>query len=64
MQKKTKSTRRSSEEDNGESLQIDVQYNPDIVAGLLQELGQQVDLKCSQIQTDTNFIIMQLQQVN
>lgn len=62
MTKKIKSTKRTSDEDNGESLQIDVQYNPDIVAGLLQELGQQVDSKCSQIQADTNFIIMQLQQ--
>ena len=57
-----KTQKRTSDEDSGASAQIDVQYNPDIVAGLLQELGEQVDLKCSQIQTDTDFIIMQLQQ--
>ena len=57
-----KTQKRTSDEDSNGSAQIDVQYNPDIVAGLLQELGEQVDLKCSQIQTDTDFIIMQLQQ--
>jgi hypothetical protein len=66
MTKKVGKTRQRTSDvpydNNASSLQIDVQYNPDIVAGLLQELGEQVDMKCSQIQTDTDFIIMQLQQ--
>jgi hypothetical protein len=41
---------------------IDVQYNPDIVAGLLLELQQQVDNKCSQIQKDADFMTISIQQ--
>jgi hypothetical protein len=41
---------------------IDVQYNPDIVAGLLHELQQQMDNKCSQIQKDADFMTISIQQ--
>lgn len=41
---------------------IDVQYNPDIVAGLLLELQQQVENKCSQIQKDADFMTISIQQ--
>ena len=54
-----KANRNSDECDDG-VLQIDVQYNPDIVAGLMQDLGDQVDMRCAQIQTDTDFIITKI----
>jgi hypothetical protein len=34
---------------------IDVQYNPDIIHGLLEELSNHLEQKCAQIQKDTEF---------
>jgi Nbl1 / Borealin N terminal/Cell division cycle-associated protein 8 len=49
--------------DDAESLlPIDVQYNPKIVDGLLYELMQQVDIKCTQLQKDSDFMTMSIQQ--
>jgi Nbl1 / Borealin N terminal/Cell division cycle-associated protein 8 len=49
--------------DDAESLlPIDVQYNPKIVDGLLYELMQQVDTKCTQLQKDSDFMTMSIQQ--
>lgn len=56
-----KSENRSS--DDADNLQpIDVQYNPDIVDGLLNELQQQVDAKCAQLQRDSDFMTISIQQ--
>jgi hypothetical protein len=62
MPKKTKTTKRISDDDENGSVQIDVQYNPDIITGLLQELSQRVDNRCTQIQTDADFHILHMQQ--
>ena len=49
--------------DNAEILQpIDVLYNPQIVEGLLEQLQQQVSVKCSQLQKDSDFMTISIQQ--
>lgn len=49
--------------DDGESLQpIDVQYNPNIVDGLLRELHLKVEAKCNQLQKDSDFMTISIQQ--
>jgi hypothetical protein len=53
---------RTSEEDDHQLTQTDIQYNPEIIANLLQELEKQVESKCSQIQKDTDFMISSIQQ--
>ncbi len=55
--KKSKKKERTSEEDDHHLSQVDVQYNPDIVQNLLDDLERQVDAKCSQIQKDTDYMI-------
>lgn len=52
----------SISEDDNSLPKIDVQYNPDIVTGLLEELQLQVDAKCHQLQKDSDFMITSLQQ--
>ena len=59
---KKKSPRNSSEEDEMRMGQIDIQYNPDIIDGLLQELSSHVDGKCAQIQQDSDFLSTSIQQ--
>lgn len=49
-------------EEESTSVPIDVQYNPDIVTGLLQELGSNVETKCAQIQKDSDFMITSIKQ--
>lgn len=44
------------------SIQIDVQYNPDIVASLLADLHSQVESKCNQIQKDSDFMVTSIRQ--
>lgn len=41
---------------------IDVHYNPDIVTGLISELEQSVEVKCSQIQKDSDFHCASIQE--
>lgn len=53
---------RNSEEDDHQLTQTDIQYNPEIIANLLQDLEKQVESKCSQIQKDTDFMISSIQQ--
>jgi hypothetical protein len=64
--KKSKTTKkkssRLSEEDDIHIDQIDVQYNPDIVTSLLDELAQAVEVKCAQIQKDSDFLATSIQQ--
>lgn len=57
---KKKETRTSSFD--GNLKPIDVQYNPDIIDGLLQELKQQMEAKCNQLQKDSDFMTTSIQQ--
>jgi hypothetical protein len=57
---KKKTARFSDEEDS--LPKIDVQYNPEIVKGLLQELELQLEMKCNQIQKDSDFMVTSIQQ--
>eukprot|EP01036_Dinobryon_divergens_P048444 gene48444-64987_t len=56
---KKKSSRNSEDED---LPAIDVQYNPDIIDGHLQDIEELVDSKCNQIQKDIDFMKTSLQQ--
>ena len=63
--KKTKGSKKKSLDEGDDDLalsQIDVKYNPDIVTGLLKDLAVHVESKCSQIQKETEFMIISLQQ--
>ena len=57
---KKSETRTSDDVDNLEP--IDVQYNPHIVDGLLEELQQQVNAKCAQLRRDSDFMTISIQQ--
>lgn len=50
---------RSSEE---EVTAVDVQYNPDIIAGMLQDLDLDVESRCMQIQKEIDFMATSIQQ--
>lgn len=41
---------------------VDVQYNPDIITGLLQDLNIDVESKCLQIQKELDFMATSVQQ--
>ncbi len=58
--KKVKKVARTSEEEDEQLLKVDVQYNPDIVQNLLDDLEKQVNLKCAQIQRDADAMVMSL----
>lgn len=47
---------RNSEEEELSITPVDVQYNPDIVNGMLLDLEAQVEAKCLQIQKDIDFM--------
>lgn len=53
---------RLSEEDEDNSEFLDVQYNPDFVASLLEDLKIQIEAKCNQIQKDADFMVTSIQQ--
>jgi hypothetical protein len=55
----TKPKPRTSEE---EVTAVDVQYNPDIIAGMLQDLELDVDSRCMQIQKEIDFMATSIQQ--
>jgi hypothetical protein len=57
-----KAAPRMSEEEDIQIDQIDIQYNPDIVASLIDDLGQTLEAKCSQIQKDSDFLSTSIQQ--
>jgi hypothetical protein len=59
--KKTRSKQRVSDGDD-KLTGVDIQYNPDIVEGLLQDLEAQVESKCSQIKKDVDFMATSIQQ--
>lgn len=54
--------KKDSDGDDVQINQIDVQYNPDIIASLIHELQIQVDSRCNQIQKDSDFMITSIQQ--
>jgi hypothetical protein len=58
---KKKSARLSEDEDIRVD-QVDVQYNPDIIAQLISELGANLDAKCAQLQNDSDFLATSVQQ--
>lgn len=49
-------------EDDENLPAIDVQYNPDIIDGLLQELQKQMEMKSAQVQKDADFMVTSIQQ--
>jgi hypothetical protein len=57
---KKKSARLS--EDGEDYGQVDVQYNPDVVENLINDLGSSVDAKCSSIQQDSDFMAASIEQ--
>ena len=60
---KKKINRNSSQGDELIQLnQIDVQYNPEIVNNLIEDISSQVEMKCNQIQNDADFMITSIQQ--
>ena len=61
---KKKMILRTSEESvtNEELSTLDVQYDPDLVNGLIEALSKQIDTKCTQIQKDSDFMITSLRE--
>ena len=61
---KKKMMLRTSEESitNEELSTLDVQYDPDLVNGLIEALSKQIDTKCTQIQKDSDFMITSLRE--
>ena len=59
--KKTKSKQRVSDHDD-KLTGVDIQYNPDIVDGLLQDMETQMESKCGQIKKDVDFMATSIQQ--
>lgn len=57
---KKKAAPRESEEES--ITPIDVQYNPEIINGLLTDLGAQVDAKCVLIKKDIDFMATSIKQ--
>ena len=57
-----KKSPRTSEEDDHHLSQIDIQYNPDVIANLLSNLEAQMLQKCSQIEKDTLFHVSSIKQ--
>ena len=61
--KKNRTKKKTHRADDEENISpIDVQYNPDIVDGLLQDIENQMEAKCSQIKKDIDFMATSVQQ--
>jgi hypothetical protein len=61
--KKNRTKKKAPRADDDENISpIDVQYNPDIVDGLLQDIELQMEAKCSQIKKDIDFMATSVQQ--
>lgn len=58
----TKNTTEIRESLEGDALNLDVQYNPEIVNGLLEDLEYQVDSKIIQIKKDADFMSTSIKQ--
>ena len=50
------------EEEEEALTQVDIQYNPDIVNNLLQDMQCQLDGKCAQLKKDVDFMATSMQQ--
>ena len=59
--RRAKGTNKKVDEDSALSA-VDVQYNPDIIAGLLKDLALGTDKRCDQIRGDTDFLITSMRQ--
>jgi hypothetical protein len=61
---KKKTTLRTSEDSitNEELSTLDVQYDPDLVNGLIEALSKQIETKCTQIQKDSDFMVTSLRE--
>ncbi len=53
---------RVSEDDDDNVEFLDVQYNPELVNSLLEDLKVQIEAKCSQIKNDSDFMVTSIQQ--
>jgi hypothetical protein len=61
--KKTKTKKKNPRVDEDENVSpIDIQYNPDIVDGILQDIEGQMEAKCAQIKKDVDFMATSIQQ--
>ena len=63
--KKAKPASKPKERTSEEDMQItpvDVQYNPDIIDGMLQDLNVDVETRCQQMQKEIEFMISSIQQ--
>mmetsp|Transcript_25099 Transcript_25099/g.37004 ORF Transcript_25099/g.37004 Transcript_25099/m.37004 type:complete len:229 (+) Transcript_25099:65-751(+) len=61
--KKNRTKKKAPRNDDEENISpIDIQYNPDIVDGLLQDIDSQVEAKCAQIKKDIDFMATSIQQ--
>lgn len=60
VKKKVQSKR--LDDDEASMKDIDVQYNPDILANLLKDLQAHTNSKCAQIERDADFMIASMQQ--
>jgi hypothetical protein len=61
--KKTKTKKKNPRlEDDDVVSHIDIQYNPDIVDGLLQDIETQLEGRCGQIKKDVDFMATSIQQ--
>lgn len=62
--RRQRSNRRLEEEEHSNTLpQLDVKYNPDLVASLLKDLSLATEAKCAQITNDSEFMITSMQQM-
>jgi Nbl1 / Borealin N terminal/Cell division cycle-associated protein 8 len=51
-----------SSEDSNTIIKFDVQYSPDVVAGLLLDLQMKLESKCYQLQKDSDFMATSIKQ--
>jgi hypothetical protein len=61
--KKVKNTKRVSDDPKETTAQLDVQYNSDLVPGLLQDLNDQVSSRCNQLQKDNDLMLLHMRQI-
>lgn len=60
--KKASKVKRNSENEEDRETPIDVQYNPEVIEGILSDLKKEVESKCNHIQRDVDFMCLSLQQ--
>lgn len=61
--KKTKTKKKNPRLDDDDNVtSIDIQYNPDLVPGILQDIERTMESKCAQIKKDVDFMATSIQQ--